>query len=59
MPTASKVAAVIPSGSTSQEREAVAAEVIQRTDAILVPPYDHPDMILGQGTVARNCGVGV
>ena len=42
---------VIFSGSTSQEREAKVAEVIERTGAILVPPYDHPDIILGQATV--------
>jgi threonine dehydratase len=42
---------VIFSGSTSQEREAKVQEVMAMTDAILVPPYDHPDIILGQGTV--------
>lgn len=40
------------SGSTSQEREAVVAEVQKATGAILVPPYDHPDIMLGQGTMA-------
>ncbi|KAH7136152.1 pyridoxal-phosphate dependent enzyme-domain-containing protein [Dendryphion nanum] len=40
------------SGSTSQEREAVVKEVIEKTGAILVPPYDHPDIMLGQGTMA-------
>jgi threonine dehydratase len=40
------------SGSTSQEREAVVAEVQKQTGAILVPPYDHQDIILGQGTMA-------
>lgn len=40
------------SGSTSQEREEVVRQVIKDTDAILVPPYDHPDIILGQGTAA-------
>jgi threonine dehydratase len=43
---------VIFSGSTSQEREAKVEEVIQKTRAILVPPYDHPDIMLGQGTAA-------
>jgi threonine dehydratase len=43
---------VIFSGSTSQEREAVVAEVIARTGAVLIPPYNHPDIILGQGTMA-------
>lgn len=27
------------------------AEVIQETSARLIPPYDHPDIILGQGTL--------
>jgi threonine dehydratase len=40
------------SGSTSQEREQVVQEVIEKTGAILVPPYDHPDIMLGQGTAA-------
>jgi threonine dehydratase len=40
------------SGSTSQEREAVVAEVVKKTGAIFIPPYDHPDIILGQGTMA-------
>jgi threonine dehydratase len=55
---ASKIAAtrgyganVIFSGSTSVEREAVAAKVIAETGARLVPPYDHPDIMLGQGTM--------
>lgn len=57
--TPSKIAAtkgygaeVIFSGSTSEEREAVVEDVMKRTGAILVPPYDHPDIILGQGTMA-------
>lgn len=41
---------VIFSGSTAPEREAAAAKVIEETGATLVPPYDHPDIILGQGT---------
>jgi threonine dehydratase len=39
------------SGSTAQEREAVVAEIMQETGATLVPPYDHPDIMLGQGTM--------
>ncbi|KAI9813295.1 MAG: hypothetical protein M1827_004237 [Pycnora praestabilis] len=56
--TPSKIAAtkgygaeVIFSGSTSEEREVVVEDVIKRTGAVLVPPYDHPDIILGQGTM--------
>ncbi|KAL5596849.1 hypothetical protein BROUX41_006467 [Berkeleyomyces rouxiae] len=55
---ASKIAAtkgygahVYFSGSTAPERESLAAEVIAKTGARLVPPYDHPDIILGQGSV--------
>ncbi|PHH56061.1 Serine racemase [Ceratocystis fimbriata CBS 114723] len=44
-------ASVYFSGSTAPEREQIAAEVIEKTGARLVPPYDHPDIILGQGTV--------
>jgi len=50
--TKSHGANVIFSGSTSVEREAVVADVIKETGATLVPPYDHPDIILGQGTQA-------
>ncbi|TPX15761.1 uncharacterized protein E0L32_000095 [Thyridium curvatum] len=42
---------VVFSGPTAAEREAVAARVVAETGARLVPPYDHPDIILGQGTL--------
>ena len=44
-------ASVVFSGSTSVEREAVARRVIGETGARFVPPYDHPDIMLGQGTL--------
>lgn len=44
-------AKVVFSGSTSTEREAVVEEVVKETGARLVPPYDHPDIMLGQGTL--------
>jgi threonine dehydratase len=50
--TQSQGAIVHFSGSTSQEREAVVAEVQAETGATLVPPYDHANIILGQGTMA-------
>src|SRR5262249_52138455 len=37
---------------TLQAREAVTAQVQARTGATLIPPYNHPDVIAGQGTVA-------
>jgi threonine dehydratase len=33
------------------QREAVAAEVLERTGGVLVPPFDHPAIIAGQGTI--------
>lgn len=44
-------ARVYPCEPTLDAREAVAAEVIEQTGATLIPPYDHPDIIAGQGTV--------
>lgn len=44
-------ARVVFSGSTAPEREAVVADVVAETGAVLVPPYDHPDIVLGQGTL--------
>jgi threonine dehydratase len=33
------------------QREAVAAALVEETGATLVPPFDHPDVIAGQGTI--------
>ena len=33
------------------QREVVAAEVVEKTGGVLVPPFDHPDIIAGQGTI--------
>ncbi|WP_102144248.1 threonine ammonia-lyase [Mycobacterium hubeiense] len=33
------------------ERESVAAQVVKQTGGVLVPPFDHPDIIAGQGTI--------
>jgi len=33
------------------EREKVAAQVVEATGGVLVPPFDHPDIIAGQGTI--------
>src|SRR5438067_1214319 len=37
---------------TLAARETTAAAVLAETGGTLVPPYDHPDVIAGQGTVA-------
>ncbi len=33
-------------------REAMAADVVTKTGGTLIPPYNHPDVIAGQGTLA-------
>lgn len=33
------------------QRETVAAELVERTGGVLIPPFDHPDVIAGQGTI--------
>lgn len=45
-------ARVIPCEPTMQGRAQAVAEVIERTGATLIAPFDHPDVIAGQGTVA-------
>ena len=39
-------------GNVQSEREKVLEEIQGRTGAYYIPPYDHPDIIAGQGTVA-------
>jgi len=50
--TQAQGAKVYFSGSTAPEREKLLHEIQAETDAVFVPPYDHPDIILGQGTLA-------
>jgi threonine dehydratase/serine racemase len=45
-------ARVVECEPTLSAREATAARVVAETGAALIPPYDHPDVIAGQGTVA-------
>jgi threonine dehydratase len=37
-------------GTTTAERMERAIEIVQATGGVLVPPYDHPTIIAGQGT---------
>lgn len=37
---------------TQQAREENASRVVRETGGTLIPPYDHPDVIAGQGTAA-------
>ncbi|KAK6359079.1 hypothetical protein TWF696_000247 [Orbilia brochopaga] len=50
--TKSYGASIVFSGSTAPEREAAVRAEQARTGATLIPPYDHPFILLGQGTVA-------
>ena len=43
---------VTPCEPTLAAREQTVAEVAARTGAVLIPPFDHPDVIAGQGTAA-------
>jgi threonine dehydratase/serine racemase len=45
-------AEVIACEPTLAARETTAAEVLARTGGTLIPPYDHADIIAGQGTAA-------
>ena len=35
-----------------ENREAIAAELVAQRQAVLIPPYEHADVIAGQGTLA-------
>ena len=43
---------VIECEPTLEARESTAAELVARTGGVLIPPFDHPDVIAGQGTAA-------
>lgn len=38
------------------QREQVADEVARETGGVMIPPFDHPDVIAGQGTVGLEIG---
>lgn len=44
-------AEVILEGATVETPLRLAAEFAERTGAVLIPPYDHRDIIIGQGTL--------
>lgn len=43
---------VVPRGLTSADRHHAAIEIARERGFVILPPYDHPDVIAGQGTVA-------
>lgn len=49
-------ARVVLEGTTTADRMAKAMEIVEREGATLVPPYDHPTIIAGQGTVGLEIG---
>lgn len=42
---------VVLEGTTSEERRARAERIRRERDLAMIPPFDHPDVIAGQGTV--------
>ena len=43
---------VVMAGRTSEDRRIAALEIAQRERLAVIPPFDHPDIIAGQATVA-------
>ena len=50
--TAGYGAHIVTYDQATEDREAIAARLVGETGAILIPPYDHLDIIAGQGTAA-------
>ena len=50
--TAGYGARIVTYDQAVENRESIAAELVAATGANLIPPYDHPDIIAGQGTAA-------
>jgi threo-3-hydroxy-L-aspartate ammonia-lyase len=47
-------AEVITYDRMTQDREALAAQLAHARGLVLIPPFDHPDVIAGQGTAAKE-----
>jgi threonine dehydratase/serine racemase len=45
-------ARIVECEPTQEARETTAARIVEETRGTLIPPYDHPDVIAGQGTCA-------
>lgn len=45
-------ATIVDCEPTLEAREAAASLILSKTNGYFVPPYDHPDVIAGQGTAA-------
>jgi threonine dehydratase len=45
-------ATIVAYNRYTDDREAIAAEIVERTGATVAPPFDHPEIIAGQGVTA-------
>lgn len=52
--TAAYGAEVVQYDPVRDSREEIAARIAEERGAVLLPPFDHPDVIAGQGTAARE-----
>lgn len=52
-------ARILRHGLTSQERMDRATEIAADEGLLLIPPYDHPDVIAGQGTIGLEIDAGI
>jgi threonine dehydratase len=47
-------ATIVPYDPAKEKREEVAERLREDGDPVLIPPYDHPDVVAGQGTSAKE-----
>ena len=52
--TAALGAEIVPYDRNTEDRAAIAAAIVKERGATLVPPYDDPLIIAGQGTIGRE-----
>jgi threonine dehydratase len=45
-------AEIVAYDRATDDREALTTAFVEKTGAVLIPPFDHPDVIAGQGTLA-------
>jgi threonine dehydratase len=50
--TRARGARIVTYDRFTEDREAIAQQIIRQTGATLVPPFDHPKIMAGQGTAA-------
>ncbi|MEM1033112.1 MAG: threonine/serine dehydratase [Myxococcota bacterium] len=47
-------AEIVFAGFTSEDRRQAAMRIQEETGGVVIPPFDHPDIIAGQGTATRE-----